>query len=326
MVSADSAWLRAEQDSAEPALAGPGSTFFAPPEAVLDPDLFDGDQMRGDVRWFLISTLVKALGQMGLKGARTWLELWVIGSSMSYHWHEAVGQPDVDVTFSADMVSFRDRNPDYAGLSDNDIAATVKRYLKENIAPLTAQTQFGGHTYEVTYFWNPDISGGDITTIHPYAAYDVIGDTWAVHPQRDEPSAAISPEWASRAAEDTSRAQGLVKRHAALRSTLETARVGSPDYHNAGFQLNLVAAQAQSLYDDLHQGRQRAYGPGGLGNADWGNYRWQAAKQSGAADALADITAIAGKARDVTDKALYGGPVKGHDEVLREAMLSRLRR
>lgn len=317
-------WLKAEQASPEPSMAGDSTTAFAPPQSTLDPDLFDGMIMRPEVRDYVHGTLVSALEGMGLRGVNDWLYLWVIGSSMSYQWHEQTGQPDIDATFAADMPVFRSANPDWAGLTDKDIATVVKRYIKQNVAPDTAHHMFGEHPYEVTFFWNPDIIGGDITKIHPYAAYDLIGNKWAVEPIKlpDQDLSTLYPaEWWEHARQDADYTARLVKRHNALRRELEASPVGSPGYHNAGSQLNLVSSQAQTLYDAIHGGRQLAFRQGGEGYGDWHNFRWQAAKQLGTAKGLEQIAGIAQQVRDASDTELYGGPIATADQALSRAML-----
>jgi len=316
-------WMRAEKASPEPSLEGGSSGFFTPPSQHLDPDLFDGLTMRPEVREYILATLTGALKAMGLQGMERWLYLWVIGSSMSYQWGETSGYGDIDVTFAAEPQAFAAANPDWAGLPAADTATIVKHYIHLNVAPGAAQHVFGGHAYEVTFFWNPDIQHGDIGLIHPYAAYDVISDRFAVPPVELPPDpASLYPQaWAERAQQDTETAARLTRRHNALRRELEASPVGSPGYHNSGSQLALVAAQAQTFYDDIHLGRMLAFKPGGEGYGDWHNYRWQAAKGSGAAKALEGIIGISKTARDAADTELYGGPIASADEVLHRAMM-----
>ena len=113
--------------SALPSMRGGQSSFFSPPHETLDPHTFDGDRMKPEVREFILSTVLAELKAIGLKDADSWLHLWVTGSSMSYMW-EASG--DMDVTFAASMELLITANPDWAGMSAQQVSSVVKQRFK----------------------------------------------------------------------------------------------------------------------------------------------------------------------------------------------------
>lgn len=299
---------------------GGSSAYLSTPAPELDQALFDGDHLKGNVHSFVINKLVSFLKSEGYKQPMKWLHIWIAGSSISYQWGEASGIGDLDVLFGVDISQFAVDNPEYATLGDAALASQLNAELHEKLWPLTEHTELNGRTFEATFFMNPGM-GTDITTIHPYAAYDVTNDRWTVRPVElpQDPATMYPKHWFKRAEYDRQSADGYVQAYNQSSRDFSAATSGTPGWHNAGARLNLVAAQAGTLFDDIHHGRREAFQGAGHGYADWHNFRWQMANKNGTVKALKTITDAGKEARDATETRLYGAPLEGADELIRRA-------
>ena len=273
------------------AAAAGGSGYFSAPSDGLDPSLFDGMQLKGDVRHCLVVTLMAGLQKyLSVRGAHEWLSAWLAGSGITYQWHADRGNGDLDVLFGVDMPGFVHYNPEYQGIPERDIANYSDTILKEKLWPKTARTRFGQQEYEVTFFWAPGV-GSRIEHIHPYSAYDLLSDAWVVTPPAlpDDPRALYPREWYDAAERDSKAASYLQTRHGSLANTLSSTDSGSAKWVNATAEIARVRQSARALFDEIHGGRQEAFGEQGHGYGDPHNFRWQASKQSGA---IASLKAI----------------------------------
>lgn len=268
-----------------------GSGFFSAPSDSLDPSLFDGMHLHDGVREWLVLTLAHGLGQyLHLGGVNDWLHAWLAGSGITYQWHADRGNGDLDVLFGVDMPGFVHYNPEYQGIPERDIANYSDSVLKQKLWPKTARTRFGQQEYEVTFFWAPGV-GSRIEHIHPYAAYDLVSDAWVVTPPAlpDDPRALYPQEWYDAAERDSKAASYLSTRHASLSKVISSTDPGATRWVNATAEIARVRQSAMSLFDEIHGGRQEAFGEQGHGYGDVHNFRWQASKQSGAVSALKAI-------------------------------------
>lgn len=314
-------WVKAAGGQPEPSTEGGESGYLSPPSATLDPDLFDGDTLRSDVAYKIASTLIAFLSDhMHLRGARSWLRIWLAGSGITYQWAAERGNSDLDVLLGVDWVKFTAANPRYAVLGEEDFASALNADLRGQLWPQTRDMPLGQHNFEVTYFYNSG-TGTDITRIHPYAAYDVMKGLWVVRPPKlpHDPAQLYPRHWFDRANEDFEHAEGMLKRYREQMRALQAAAPGTPGHVNAGSALNLVTAQAQALFNDIHHGRRIAFQGGGTGYGDWHNFRWQMAKESGTVKSLSEISGIRSRAQEQAETDLYGGPLASADELVRRA-------
>jgi hypothetical protein len=299
------------------------SGYFASPSSQLDPSLFDGLHLKHDVRVWLVLTLEAGLRRyLDIRGADVWLHAWLAGSGITYQWDANRGNGDLDVLFGVDMPVFVEYNPRYAGLPESAVADHADQVLKEKMWPKTAHQRFGQQHYEVTFFWNPG-TGRDITSIHPYAAYDLKSDAWVVVPPTlpRDPRALYSGEWFHAADRDVDAAETLARRHDSLSQQLGST--SGPAARNIEVQLAMVREQARALFDEIHSGRREAFGEQGHGYSDWHNFRWQSAKQNGIVEGLKVIIDKAKADDDSHAQSLYGGAIDGPDQILTRAMLDR---
>ncbi|MEV4454428.1 hypothetical protein [Microbispora sp. NPDC049633] len=298
------------------------SGYFNAPDSRLDPNLFHGDVLRPEVREGIINRFYEYM-QNRYRGAYNWSRLWLAGSGISYQWAGDRGNGDLDVMVGVDPVTFRRSNPTMAGLSNAELADWINAELKRSLWPTTAETRFGGKTYELTFYWNvdTDASPGGVKAIHPYAAYDVTGNTWTIRPPQlpADPHSLYPAEWWKQINAEAQRANTIIGRYNDARH--RAASTTGPGHVNAMTELRIAASQAAALFDDIHKGRQAAFGPDGAGYGDWANFRWQAHKSLGTGPALAEITSVARSGRQEADVATYGSQVEDAAQARVKALL-----
>ena len=295
--------------------------YFSPPADQLDPNLFDGDHLKHDVRIWLIAVLEHGLMRyLDLSGVNEWLHVWLAGSGITYQWE---GNTDLDVLFGVDMAVFTRYNPEFSGLPESYVADRADAVLKQRLWPQTAHQSFGSQQYEVTFFWNPG-TGNDITRIHPYAAYDLKRDLWVVAPPvlPADPQSLYPGDWHAAASRDVDAARAITRRYGSAKGTLASMPADTSQGRNAYAEMIRAEQAAMSLFDDIHGGRREAFGEQGRGYDDWHNYRWQSFKASGALNQVSAIVSEAKARRAAEDTELYGGPVDGPQTILTRDMLN----
>jgi hypothetical protein len=247
------------------------SGYFSAPEQELDPNLFDGDHMKDDVRKALLQSLYNGLEYIGLKQPEDWAFAWLAGSGASYQWSADRGNGDLDVLFGAEFAQMLQCNPHIPRLSMAEIAKYVDDQLRSKYWPQTAKYRIGTGVYEVTFFWNPTTTNM-IENIHPYAAYNLIGDFWVVHPPElpADLHSLYPKSWYDFTDADYRQAR-------AISSMNETG--GSLGQLQAG-------RAARTLWESIHGGRKTAFSDTGGGYGDFHNFRWQRGKETGTVDIL----------------------------------------
>lgn len=292
----------------------PGASgYFSAPSATLDPNLFNGDQLKPEVRSYINDHLHGWLGPRNMgRGAHA----YIVGSGITYQWAADRGNGDLDVMVRLDLASLQQGA--YSGFSEDELSAGLNNQLKAELWPETAEARFGDRVYEVTYYVLPareQISNA-------YAVYDLTTDAWVTRPPElpSDPESLYPADWFSRADSDNSVSTALSARYRAISEHLSRAVPGSAEWHNLNSQATLTISQATSLYDDIHTGRTQAFTDQGQGYGDWHNFRWQRAKQNGTVAALRAIRSAGKAAREAQETALYGRPLEGSQELLWRAV------
>lgn len=276
------------------------SAYFQEPEAQLDPNLFGAnDRMRAAVRSLITSTLY-SFWRGKLSSPESWSTLYLAGSGASYQWSadrsESDGEPgDLDVLIAVDWPQFYAHQDDlFTRTSPEGWAEAINDILHVQLWPRTAETRIGSTTYELTYYLNP--ATGPIQVIHPYAAYNITEDKWAVRPDR-HPVHPQSPADYAAVEDDRAAALDLVNRYDAAHEKVLAVHRRAPvsDAHllNAQTELNIVVRDAKALFAEIHSARDDAFSERGEGYADNANFRWQSAKQNGVISALRIMTQLA---------------------------------
>jgi hypothetical protein len=301
--------------SSSPVTVSPESTsYFSEPTEDLDPFLFAGDHLRSNIRQ-AVNSLVLSFLKQEWSEPESWSTIWIAGSGVSHQWSAARDPGDLDVLIGVDMITFRRANRDLANLSDQEIAGMINGHFRDCLSPL----QHDWNGYDLTMYVNADAK--DITSINPYAAYDVTHDEWTVRPE-EHPAPPHNPDWERRAGGDSTRAQQIVERYDRALQAVTLAT-------NPGARLNLegdlrvASQQAVDLFDEIHEGRHAAFTPGGLGYGDWANYRWQAGKSSGAIQALKQVKDDLSAATGQENTSLYGRAIPSAKDTLVASAISR---
>jgi len=305
-------YLRKAAETVPEIVPEPGrSGYFSSPAKGLDPNLFDGDEIRPEVRSTILAPLDQFFKAHGFPAWQRYTRVWLAGSGISYQWSADRGNGDLDVLLGLDPIELRRSDARFAGLSDVEAADLVNDLLHRYLWPQTAQTKIGHALYEVTYYWNSGVtdSPGAIRNIRPYAAYDLTTPGWVVRPPKlpPDPARLYPRQWHDAVRREADTAREIIGRFNAARA--QVLSTSGPAQVTALTRMRLAAAQAAALYDDIHLGRRSAFRMGGHGYSDWANFRWQSHKRFGTAQALAAVRRLADEAAEQASAALYGGPI-----------------
>ncbi|WPH58882.1 hypothetical protein SEA_LUCKYSOCKE_186 [Streptomyces phage LuckySocke] len=289
------------------------SGYFSQPAMILDPQLFEGTELRFDVRSRILSLLFDYLSDR-YSGAAEWTMAWLAGSGISYQWAADRGNGDLDVLLGIDYTKFVDANPAFSGMDRYDISYIFNDDLRNNLWPQTAMVTFNRgdeRAYEITYYLNFDTEMYDdsIKDIRPYAAYNLTENHWTVEPESN-PVRDIPEEYERQANANRMAAEELVRFYDMHRHTLTTEQPHSPRWHNAMTHMRVVAGEARALFDQIHTNRKQAFNAQGEGYHDFYNYQWQAAKRDGIVNKLNQIAQAADMEQEFADTQLYGAKIE----------------
>lgn len=295
------------------------SAYFSSPEQYLDPALFSTDcRLDVDVRDHVLGALYDFFKHEGIQ-VGSWLHAWLAGSGVSYQWKASRGNGDLDVLLGIEPGLFASLNPDFPAGNRKQLAAAVNEQMKKYLWPLTAATTFGSTTYEVTYYWNPEVTT-DIRVIRPYAAWNLDTSRWDVEPD-PEPALKFPHDWHARAGQDAARVAQLYHEWSQDLHDVLLLPSTAPARITAVLSLRRVTAELRATWDLLHDGRRSSFS-GGAGWGDWHNFRWQAAKANGTVGLLREVVRDDDQRRSAEDTRLYGGPVDPAEIALRRAAMS----
>src|SRR5690349_8524935 len=96
------------------------SGYFSRPQHILDPQLFDGTELKPSVREQILEPFFSHMETMA-KNPRNWIMLWLAGSGITYQWAANRGNGDLDVMLGFDFGKFVTDNPDYGYISREEI-------------------------------------------------------------------------------------------------------------------------------------------------------------------------------------------------------------
>jgi hypothetical protein len=256
------------------------TSYFSAPAPTLDPKLFQGRQLQSWVRKGILSLLHDFLSQE-YRHSDLWAHPWLAGSGVSYQWSADRHPSDLDCLVGINFVQFRKANPEFRGLSDNEIAAEINDGFHNELQVQT--TDWNG--FELTFYVNPTAT--DIRAIKPYAAYDLKYDEWTVTPDPTQ-EAPQNAAWEAVVSNDYSATKQVHNRFTAALMDLQTSQ-GGPSQRNSEVRLHAAASQALAMYEEIHGSRGEAFSNTGEGYADFHNYRWQGGKRTGTVNLLRQI-------------------------------------
>ena len=296
-------WSRVARAPEAPVAGASG--YFAQPSAELDPQLFEGDIMRPEIRESVLRMLYGYWRQR-FNAPESWSTVWIAGSALSHQWAaDRGGLGDLDVLIGVDYLAFYQANPGYKGITPDDLSVLFNEQFRTDLQPHTANW----NGFEVTFYVNPGAT--DIRTIRPYAAYNLTTDEWTVRPP--ELPADWNPEqhmpaaWWELVRSEEARIRSLIDNYHRARASMAAA--SGATWVTAAAVLRRAVDEAVRLFDEIHLGRRRAFKEGGEGFFDYHNFRWQAHKRSGLINALHEIKSASAEARTAAATALYGGEV-----------------
>lgn len=255
------------------------TSYFSAPADTLDPKLFEGRNLRSWVRSGIQAILNDFLGQR-FRHSELWAHPWLAGSAVSYQWSADREPGDLDCLIGINFVQFRKANPEFAGLTDKEISAELNEQFHDL---LHGQTE-NWNGFELTFY---ALMTDDIRNIKPYAAYDLKYDEWTVYPNPSQ-TAPRNSGWDLIAQSDTEKANQAATRFNAAMQDVQMSHNG-PARRNAEVRMTAAAAQANALYNEIHENRSIAFSPTGQGYGDFNNYRWQAGKRSGTIQTLREV-------------------------------------
>jgi len=300
----------------EDVFATPNETsYFSEPSSGLDPKLFDGMSLKPWVRNTVLRLLFDELATM-YQDPHRWISAWLAGSGVSYQWEASREPGDLDCLVGINYVTFRRYNSDYAGLSNEEIAAMFNESFSKDIMPNTKNWE----GYELTYYVNPQ---SDIRDINPYAAYDLIHDEWTVEPVKNQ-NPPYSRTWEQRVVKDRETGAELLDRYRKALHEMKAAGNNPATLVNARRRLEMAVDQAADFYEEIHKGRKVAFSKVGAGYSDFNNYRWQSGKQSGIIQALREIKDYRDEAKKSGDVETYGVELPSANVLIRRAATRRV--
>lgn len=307
-------YVEAFANNAEALGVTPGATsYFSAPSETLDPKLFANNALAPWAREGVLDILFEYLGTH-YNNPHKWTHAWLAGSGVSYQWEAAREPGDLDCLVGIEYVQFRQANPDYAGLSNNEIAQMFNEGFSDEIMPETSNW----HGYELTYYVNPQTN---IENINPYAAYDLIHDSWTVPPTKNA-APPYSKMWDAKIQHDAELGKTVLDRYSAALNDIKNT--SNPAYRtNAEAKLKEAISQGVALFDDIHSGRKIAFSKTGAGYADFHNYRWQAGKRSGIIPALRQLKNYHKQALEQTAEETYGISLPSSSDLIRRTAIGK---
>ena len=244
----------------------PSAGIFGPTTG-LDQDLFEGDQLRPQVRQAVFEKLDEALRvDGGVAGSdwQDWARVYLAGGSASEWAGQRPGDQgarDLDILIGLNYSRARQqlsssvvgdlpgsgRDDAADDLTDPELDARLNRALREHFNDKAWHPAFGG-TWSLTGYVNPH--AWDITVLRPYAAYDLTDMRWAVRP----------PHLPGHSAADFPQAL-LAQARAVASEARAVLRLPEP----------FRTQQARAMWERLHAERRRAFSIEGEGWVDPGN-------------------------------------------------------
>jgi hypothetical protein len=170
--------------------------------------------------------------------------------------------------------------------------------------------------FELTFYVNPN---PDIKELKPYAAYNVVEESWTVPPTVMNPP--VNPQWDQAVQQDEAMASQIIERYTTALNGVRTAP-GAAHRITQEAALRHAVEQGGALFDAIHESRGAAFSGSGEGFADFHNYRWQAGKQSGVIQALKKLKDASKNANEIFATETYGVELPDVSTLIRRATRS----
>jgi hypothetical protein len=235
----------------------PTGRIFSPTKQGEDPRLFDGDHLRPVVRAWVLEQVGEDWDGP-YPDWPEWATVYLAGGQAS-HWYgsgaahgDGEEADDFDVLVAVDFDEVRRRYPELAGRTPAEIASALTQYFRAGFDRRNERARIPGvdGVWGATAYVN-DANSRDIRVLHPYAAYDISGDRWAVRPVE------TPADWSARSLpeSDWDYAESVVRMLDAIDELPEPVRT----------------REGARLFDLVHGDRHNAFGEQGEGVFDLAN-------------------------------------------------------
>jgi hypothetical protein len=264
--------------------------FFDPPQAGLDPLIWQNEQLKPDVRDAIIDFWTGVLGA----GWRDWAHVYITGSATSYQWgtgwqhpwlgsHQTQTFPDVDTHLVIDYPAVRVARPLWAGMTPMELRKLLEAWAKKakdevEVAPgLRLDAYIRMEETEDEFERDVARTGQGV--------WDVTRGSWVIQPSEHPAGEYVrdgrilggvggrlvheNPDWIKRADETSAHLQTLLD--------IYTANPGPG-----------TLAELQGYMDALYDARTAGFLEG-AGQEDRGNWTWQYLENFGP---LLDVKAL----------------------------------
>jgi 2'-5' RNA ligase len=228
----------------------PSGRYWGPNSGHNDQRLFEGEHLRPEIRKDILQRVGDFFDGHGYNNWPHWTKVYFAGSEAA-QWEPFNG--DFDILIGINWPHFRKDNPAYA--KKNDLQVTTEMtdglWKSTNVDDYYFTLESGKKVgpFDRTFFVNP--IAWDISKLHPYAAYDVSEDVWAVSPLK------VPEDWSAEKLPESYwvYAESLVE-------TIKAIGTLPPEERHR---------MARNLWEELHTHRSDAFADGGHGLFDLSN-------------------------------------------------------
>jgi 2'-5' RNA ligase len=228
----------------------PTGRYWGPNSGHNDQRLFEGEHLRPEIRKDILKRVGDFFDGHGYKNWPHWTKVYFAGSEAA-QWEPFNG--DFDILIGINWPHFRKDNRGYA--KKNDLQVTTEMtdglWKSTNVDDYYFTLDSGKKVgpFDRTFFVNP--IAWDISKLHPYAAYDVSEDEWAVSPLK------VPKDWSAEKLPE-----GYWVYAESLVATIKAiGTLPAEERHR----------MARNLWEELHTHRSDAFADGGHGLFDLSN-------------------------------------------------------
>jgi hypothetical protein len=227
----------------------------------LDTRIWEDARLKEPVRTDIMASFDAFCTRHGYVGHETWAKVVFFGSEASTWTSKTLhGNNDFDLSIGIHYMRFRESNPSFLGATDDQIATGLTQQMHAELND--PQKRFPGIEGVWDETWFANLLGWDIRLIRPYAAWDVVTETWIVRPPD-------LPDWSMASFPE---GQGLADEvHGIILMAEGILKMPEPYRTQNG----------SALWEFVHSNRSDAFGPQGEGWWDARNAVEKALDQKG---------------------------------------------
>lgn len=227
----------------------------------LDTRIWEDERLKEPVRTDIMASFDAFCARHGYVGHEIWAKIVFFGSQASSWTSKTLrGNGDFDLSIGIDYATLRATVPGFERGTDAEIADVFTRQMHAELND--PQKRFPGIEGVWDQTWFANLHGWDIRQIRPYAAWDVVTETWIVRPPD-------LPDWSMASFPE---GQGLADEvHGIILMAEGILKMPEPYRTQNG----------SALWEFVHSNRSDAFGPQGEGWWDARNAVEKALDQKG---------------------------------------------